>query len=141
MTRVEGDSRHNRATSWLFWGGAVAVGVALVPLYFFNPVEHSFFPKCFFHSLTGLDCPGCGGLRATHQLLHGDFLAALKLNALFVGLLPVGAFFGLRQLVFLKTGRLWPQPFRSARWAAVIAALIIAFGILRNVPWRAFLGT
>ena len=115
----------------------MAVGIALVPLYFFNPIEHAFFPKCFFHSLTGLDCPGCGGLRATHQLLHGDLLAALRLNALFVGLLPIGAFFALRQLVFLTTGKLWPQPFRSARWAAVIAGLIIAFGILRNVPWRA----
>ena len=140
MTRVESDSHRHRASTWLLLGVAVAAGIALVPLYFFNPVEHSFFPKCFFHSLTGLDCPGCGGLRATHQLLHGNFLAALKLNALFVGLLPIGAFFGLRQLVFLTTGKLWPQPFRSARWAVVIAALIIGFGVLRNVAWRSILG-
>jgi hypothetical protein len=62
------------------------------------------------------------------------------LNPLFVSLLPLGAFFGLRQLVFLTTGRLWPQPFRSARWAVVIAALIIAFGVFRNVPWAALFG-
>ena len=140
MTQAESDSRRNRTNRWIFLGGAVAAAIALLPLYFFNPVEHSFFPRCFFHSMTGLDCPGCGGLRATHQLLHGDFVAALRLNALFVGLLPIGAFFGLRQLVFLTTGRLWPQPFRSARWAVLIAAMVIAFGILRNVPWRALFG-
>jgi hypothetical protein len=141
MTRRDSDSDRSRAASWFFWGGVVAVGAALMPLYFFNPVEHSFFPKCFFHSLTGLDCPGCGGLRATHRLLHGDFLAALKLNALFVSLLPIGAFFGLRQIVFLTTGRLWSQPFRSPRWAVFIAALVIAFGVLRNVPWRMLFST
>jgi len=141
MTRLQIDSHRSRANGWIFWGGAVAIGAALVPLYFLNPVEHSFFPRCFFHSWTGLECPGCGGLRATHQLLHGDFRAAFQLNALLVSLLPVGAFFGLRHFVFLITGRLWPQPFRSPRWAVLIAALVIAFGILRNVPWRGFFGT
>src|SRR5207244_4443092 len=123
VRRLESDSHCSRANRWFFWGGVFIAGAALMPLYFFNPVEHSFFPKCFFHALTGLDCPGCGGLRATHQLLHGHVLAALRLNALFVALIPVGAFFALRQFVFNRSARLWPQPFKSPRWAMVLAGL------------------
>lgn len=121
---------------------AVILGVAtLSVLYFFNPVEHALYPKCMLHRLTGLDCPGCGGLRATHQLLHGNLLAAFQLNPLLMCLLPLGAYFGLRHIVFLRTGRLWRQPFRSPRWIALLAAVVIAFGVLRNFPWRAWFGS
>ena len=30
------------------------------------------FPACPFKLLTGWNCPACGGLRMTHDLLHGD---------------------------------------------------------------------
>lgn len=39
-------------------------------------------------ALFGIDCPGCGGLRATHALAHGDVMAALDHNALFVIMVP-----------------------------------------------------
>lgn len=46
----------------------------------------SLLPKffCPFHWLTGIPCPGCGGTRAAIQLLHGNLLAALKINPLSV---------------------------------------------------------
>lgn len=31
-------------------------------------------PPCLFHTLTGYDCPGCGGTRAVAALLQGRFL-------------------------------------------------------------------
>lgn len=33
-----------------------------------------YLPPCIFHVVTGLDCPGCGGTRATVSFLHGHFL-------------------------------------------------------------------
>jgi len=130
----------SRAARWAMLGCVVLSGLALVPLYFFNPVEHGFFPRCLLHSMTGLDCPGCGGLRATHQLLHGDIVAAFKLNPLFIALLPVGAFFAIRHLVSLTTGRVIPQPFRSPRWIWLLAITVIGFGIMRNFPWHSWFG-
>jgi len=71
----------------------VATGAtALVTLYFHDPAAAGFFPPCPFHYLTGLHCPGCGTLRATHQLLHGHPLAALDLNPLMVLSLPFLAY-------------------------------------------------
>ena len=39
-------------------------------------------PFCIFHKLTGIPCPGCGGVRAVRLLLKGDVLQALYTNPL-----------------------------------------------------------
>jgi hypothetical protein len=67
--------------------GAFVVGGALV--YRFSPTEHSFYPRCLFHALTGLQCPGCGATRAFYQILHLHFREALHYNALFTVLAPL----------------------------------------------------
>ena len=41
-------------------------------------------PICPFKAVTGLDCPGCGGTRAAHQLFTGHLGAAADLNVLAV---------------------------------------------------------
>lgn len=76
--------------------GAVGVLAGLVIFWAFDPSQYVFFPRCMFHSMTGLDCPGCGGQRALHHVLHGQFAAAFGANALFMLLLPVGMWLLLR---------------------------------------------
>ena len=46
------------------------------------------FPPCPFKALTGWNCPGCGGLRMTHDLLHGDLAAAVVDNVFVLVGLP-----------------------------------------------------
>ena len=57
----------------------------------------SFHPFCPFHKLTGIPCPGCGGIRATKAFLHGDFLQSLYIN-------PLSVIFCFFILVFLVLG-------------------------------------
>ena len=111
---------------------ALAAGAAL--LFFFDPAQHGFYPRCEFHRLTGLNCPGCGGLRALHQLSHGQIAAALRLNALVVLGLPVTAMLGARGLLLRASGRS-PRalPVRPL-WLWLMLAVMVAFGILRNLP-------
>ena len=47
-----------------------------------DPSHRAVFPACPVRSLTGWWCPGCGLTRATHHLMHGDVLGALRYNAL-----------------------------------------------------------
>ncbi len=68
---MAGRSRH------LALAGLVA---ALALLFVFDPAAASFYPGCLFRSFLGMTCPGCGTLRALHQLLHGNFGAAWRLN-------------------------------------------------------------
>jgi hypothetical protein len=62
----------------------IAIGLlllaALALLLLVDPAESVWMPKCPFKLLTGLQCPGCGGQRAVHALLHGDVVGALRYN-------------------------------------------------------------
>jgi hypothetical protein len=111
-----------------------AMLVALAVLYFFAPAQWSFYPLCTFHSLTGLNCPFCGGLRATHQLLHGNFQAALALNPLFVAIvLPVLCVILVAKIFQSATGRkINLVPPRVLTWSVI--GVTVAFGVLRNFP-------
>ena len=121
-------------------GALIAAGLVLVGLvlFFFDPVRNSFYPACQFHKLTGLHCPGCGGLRALHQLTHGNIVAAFRCNPLLVVLLP---FFTLVLVRWVLRGRTMFDSntafFRpAALWT--LLALTAVFTILRNLPWPAF---
>lgn len=114
--------------------GVGVCGVALGLLYWFAPERYGFYPRCWVHELTGLQCPGCGGLRAVHRLLHGQWAAAWRLNPLvFVvgGWLVcwAGAWWAGRW-----TGRDWSGWFVRPGWAWGLLALAVVFGIMRNVP-------
>ena len=49
-----------------------------------DPHTPGHYPLCPLKAFTGLDCPGCGGLRAVHSLAHGDIVGALGHNVLAV---------------------------------------------------------
>jgi len=73
-------------------GAAAFVAAAL---FFFDPATAGFYPPCLFRSLFGFQCPGCGSLRAVHQLLHGNLGAAWALNRTVFVALPLAAVAGL----------------------------------------------
>jgi hypothetical protein len=106
--------------------------LAALILFLFNPSDYHFYPVCPLHKTTGLSCPGCGGLRAVHQLLHGHIAEAFCLNPLFVGLLPVGTILAVRWVTARVRKR--PAPSFHPFWTWGCLALVIVFGIVRNLP-------
>ena len=103
-----------------------------------SPHEAGHYPACAFLGLTGLYCPGCGTLRAVHELGHGDLLAALDLNALttLLLLLTVVAWVTwVRTRLGLRAG---PSPWLMNAFATTALALPV-FGILRNLEAFALL--
>ncbi len=118
------------------WGLKLAcvsgvICVALFVLFVFNPASSSFYVPCPFHRLTGLYCPGCGSLRAMHQLLHGNLPAAFGLNPLMVLSLP---FLGCWFISYSVSG-VRKRPLASvipSFWFWLILLIILLFWILRN---------
>jgi hypothetical protein len=112
--------------------GACLASFAAVVLFLFNPAQTSIYPVCQFKAWTGLDCPGCGSLRALHQLLHGNLLVAFRFNALLVSALPFAAWFGVRAVLNAINGRPTFPRIRPV-WLWSVCALLFAFGIVRNL--------
>ncbi len=124
---------------WFSLIGALAVLLTGVVFYFVDPVQHSIFPRCFFHQLTGLHCPGCGGQRALHHLVHGEILTALRCNALLFAVTTLAAWMLARAFVKQFAGRALPSPFEHPRLCWALAGLVVLFGVLRNLPGFAWL--
>jgi len=114
--------------------GSLAFVVLAVLLYHFDPARHGFYPRCQFHAMTGLACPGCGGLRALHALAHGQVAAAFRFNALVVVGLPLAAVAAGIGLLG-KERRAGARLRLPAAWVAWGALLVVVlFGIVRNLP-------
>jgi hypothetical protein len=111
----------------------LALAGAGLYLYLFNPSTEGIYPVCFFHRLTGLECPGCGSLRAIHQLLHGHLLLAFRFNPLLIASLPLLGLWsarGMAALLLRAPGAFAVQP----RWLCIYAVATVVFGIVRNFP-------
>ena len=102
----------------------------------------AFFPKCVFFLTTGLHCPGCGCTRAVHHLLNGRILLAFQHNAMFVVVLPWVMLETMRAgfwFLEIPLPRIMMRRFRLRAWQAVsIGVAILAFWILRNLPYAPF---
>jgi hypothetical protein len=115
----------------LFAATAIPVGATL--LYNFSPTEYSFYPRCIFHSVTGLHCPGCGATRCAAALLHGDLEQAFAYNPLFVLMLPFLAYGAVRIAYETWTGKRM-RGYRLPGWALkVFVGVLIAYWIARNI--------
>ena len=77
---------------------------------------------CLFRQVTGLRCPGCGITGLCLELLHGRFVPAYN--------------WGLVLAAPWIPGLLWLQhryPKAAGISAWILAALLLAWGILRNL--------
>ena len=103
----------------LKWIAPVGVIAGLAVLYCFPVDRYPIYPRCIFHELTGLDCPGCGSLRSVQCLLHGDIAAAFRFNPLLYLLIPA--------LVVCR------RHLHKPAWVWSLVAVVVVFTIARNL--------
>jgi hypothetical protein len=116
--------------------GGVAAAFAYVATVDPNIPGH--YPVCPLLKYTGVYCPGCGGLRSAYAIAHGDFGAALGLNALAVAGYVAFAVFWVVWASRTARGRPFEVPLKPAYvWG--VAAIVIAFTLVRNLPFGAVL--
>ena len=87
---------------------------------------------CWFHLLTGLNCPLCGGQRMVMALLRGNICEAFHHNPLVCGMLMVAV--GLAIVgTASKKARQRMRPLWSGRAIMGYIILLILWGIVRNI--------
>ena len=115
--------------SRLWIAGSAALGVAALA-YIGTVDPHrpgAVFPFCPFKVVTGWDCPACGGLRMTHDVLHGNISAAVTDNVFLLVGLPLLAIFALWRR---RRGREVVTP----ALLVVLAAATFGWTVVRNLP-------
>lgn len=107
--------------------------IGLAVLFFGHPTGYSFIPRCPFYQVTGLYCPGCGSLRATHYLLQGEVTSSFRNHPL---LIPLLAF-----LLFLYGKRLYEFRFNTSislrgelLFSIAVLMTFVLFFVIRNIP-------
>jgi hypothetical protein len=113
--------------------GVLALAAGLALLYFFSPAEYGFYPRCGLYVLTGLQCPGCGGLRAAHCMLHGDFAGAFAFNPLMFIIVPAFLTIGAAATVHKLAGRPFPRWLKRPEWLWLGVATGLGLTIVRNL--------
>jgi hypothetical protein len=93
------------------------------------------YPPCPSHVVFGLDCPACGGLRATSALLRGDVSSFLDHNILLAVIFPL--------LVAVWVGGVWrtinPQSGLTLTRASIrtiwwgVGLVVVLFTVARNI--------
>ena len=127
----------HRGWAWPAAAGPIAAGAAALAactvLAVVDPNEPGHYPTCPFKAVTGLDCPGCGSMRAVHALTRGDIVRAADLNIVLVALIPLALWSWVGWLARALGSR--PVPRGLPEWGIrAIPVALVAFWVLRNVP-------
>ncbi|WP_328539310.1 DUF2752 domain-containing protein [Streptomyces sp. NBC_00344] len=119
-------------------GTLAAVGAAFGYVGAVDPNHPGHYPVCPLLALTGIYCPGCGGLRSAHAVAHGDIVTAFGDNALAVIGYGVFALVMAVWLIRAVRGRPTQVTLRPALWWT-IGAVVLVFTVVRNLPMGAAL--
>lgn len=91
------------------------------------------YPVCPSLALTGFYCPGCGTLRAMHDLWNLDVVGAWFMNPFALLALPFVVGSWLAWMHRAVTGR--PRRYISPPWVPnALLVAVVAYWVLRNVP-------
>ena len=121
-----------------FWKNFSIAAVSLAGLIYLREIDPNVpghYPICPLYFLTGFYCPGCGSLRAIHDLTVGDIHGAFAMNPLIVVFIPFLLIYYIYKNLSKKENIFIPS------WISLLCfAIIVLYWILRNVPGFEFLG-
>jgi hypothetical protein len=125
--------RSERLKAQLF--SLAALGTVTLALHLRDPHAHGSWGVCPLYAVTGLYCPGCGGLRGVNDLTDGHVGQALSSNLLLALLVPVVLLAMGRWTYAAWTGRdLTALPAVPQAVKAGLVVLVVAFTLARNLP-------
>ena len=136
--RVDGRGRRRRLLPPMAALAGTVAGLGYLAAV--DPNQPGHYPLCPTRALFGVDCPGCGLMRGTHDLVTGNLAGALDHNVLIVGIVPLAVVLWLRWF-----GRSWRgetpnvtyAQFRRRNAVMIVGlVLVLIFGVVRNfVPY------
>ncbi len=115
--------------------GILTIAIPASILFFFNPKNAIWMPKCPLYLFTHLQCPSCGSTRAAYSFLHLHFHDAFLYNPFLVLSIPY-AIIIVAVTFFDPNGSMsrLKHIFCSNTAIYIYLSLYILWGIVRNIP-------
>jgi len=108
--------------------------VIILISYFFINKYTGFGIPCPFHSITGLECPGCGITRCLFAIIQFKFKEAFYYNPLVFIYLPfIVAFFIYEDYLFIYNKKDKILVKIPIIFQYILLIITIGFGIIRNI--------
>lgn len=122
--------------------GGVVAGLT-VALHVRDPHTQGSWGFCPFRALTGLDCPGCGGLRAVNDLGNLDPVSAASSNLLLVLAVPllVALWVAWVRREWRGHGVVGPPTRHRLLVGQLVLLLVAVFTVVRNLPFGGWLAS
>ena len=116
------------------------LATATVALHLRDPHVQGTWGICPTKAVLGIECPGCGGLRAVNDLTNLQLVDAISSNLVFVAAIPVLAYVFARWSVGRWRGQAWDPSERAMNLSGLTLVVVLTvFTVLRNVPAGAWL--
>ena len=109
----------------------ILILAAVVAAYMLLRQLTGFYIPCFFHSITGFQCPGCGSTRMVAALMHLDFQGAYGYNPFLFVTLPFVALELIYEFFFTHNNKTFSRINNVLLGIYCAAALV--FGVMRNL--------
>lgn len=114
---------------------AIVSALGAMLLFFRSQPRDGILPECILYTLTGWQCPGCGGVRALHDLAHGHLLPAVQDNILVILALLLLAVWLFAFPAPASVGHYVARYPRAVQRLSVLTILIVVgYGVIRNLP-------
>jgi Protein of unknown function (DUF2752) len=104
-----------------------------------RPPTPGAYPPCLWRSITGFDCPFCGGLRGTSALVHGHLAAAADHNLLVAVGVPLAVLLALAAVLLGPRSRPLFGVLFSRSGLLALAVVGLGFMVLRMMPFAGWL--
>ncbi|MDP0400039.1 DUF2752 domain-containing protein [Tsukamurella strandjordii] len=116
---------------------ASGVGGLVLALHLRDPHVQNSWGVCSLYAVTGLYCPGCGGLRAVNDLTNFDFAAAFSSNLLIYPIAVLLVWLWAQWLGNRVGFRVPSLPRNKWLWIG-LGALAAVWTVARNFPGSPF---
>ncbi len=143
ITQSEPTAQRPAPTRWRAIAVPAAVAgagvLAVVAVHLRDPHVEGSWGICPVYALTGVYCPGCGGMRAVHNLTEGQVLDSLHSNLIALPLLMLFAVWVGDWAIRAWRGKPMRHFGINALTMWSIFGFLAVFTVLRNTPWGSWL--
>lgn len=140
--RISSNNHSDKSVAALYWMGLIMF-IPLVILFFYLRTDAALDVlikggySCSFKRMTGLNCPGCGGTRASIYLARLKILESLRMNAAVIVSVVLYLYFMIKESMHVFLGTAGVKEKHVYIMVCIFAVTVIIRWVVSNYQYIA----